>query len=195
MDKDFFRNETYEQFQLKLTDALENEEIEVDDLANSILEYLPCGISIVAKDGTYLYVNDLYCKKLGYSYEDLVLKKTVMDITVDLPPEDLLQNLNAAHHFGRVRKGVGMYNCFKKSWRHANGQTVAGVCKASRFYFRKNGLTCVIAIVAFEESPGEYDNLIDFHKDRALPVNENATYHLDAAKTHLIKAWKNWRNS
>lgn len=195
MDENFFRNETYEQFQLKLTDLLENEEIKVDDLASSILEYLPCGISIVARDGTYLYVNDLYAKKLGYSYEELVLKKTVMDITVDLPPEDLLQNLQAAHHFGQVRKGVGSYNVFKKTWRHATGQTVAGVCKASRFYFRKNGMTCVIAIIAFEEKIGEYDKLIDFHEERARPIHETVSYHLAAAKTHVVKAYQSWRNT
>ena len=196
MDQDVFNNnKTYEQFQLKLHESLDQEEICVPDMANSILEYLPCGISAVAKDGTFLYVNDLYQKTLGYSFDELVLKKTVMEITTDLPARQVLQNLEAAQTFGRVRKGVGSYNVFRKKWICKNNQIVAGVCKASRFYFKKAGMSVVLSMISFEERPGEYDKVFDFHKDRARPINENWKYHLAAAKTHLTKAFTSWRNS
>lgn len=191
MDKNFFDNETYTQFQLKLTDLLESEEIVVDDLASSILEYLPLGISIVAKDGTYLYVNELYSRKLGYPAEDLVLKKSVMDITLDVPPEQLLKNLKAASIFGTARRGVGIYNLFKKTWRHASGGTVTGVCKASRFYFKKGGLPCIVAMVAFEESCGEADVILDVGQRSTTPP-PTVQYHAKMIKNIVLKRIKRW---
>ena len=193
MDKNFFDNETYTQFQLKLTDLLESEEIVVDDVATSILEYLPLGISIVAKDGTYLYVNELYSRKLGYPAEDLILEKTVMDITVDVPPEELLAGLKAASIFGTARRGVGIYNLFKKTWRHAEGGTVTGVCKASRFYFKKGGLPCVVAMVAFEEVAGDADEVLDVGLSSASQLR-TLKYHVKMIKNIVIQRLKRWLN-
>jgi|TARA_B110000503_G_scaffold129013_1_gene200769 PAS domain S-box-containing protein len=194
MDKDiFFDNANYTQFQLKLIDLLESEEIAVDDVATSILEYLPLGISIVAKDGTYLYVNQLYCKKLGYRAEDLVLKKTSMDITTDMAPEKILKNLEIASIFGTARRGVGVYNLFKKTWRHAEGGEVTGVCKASRFYFKKGGVPCVVAAVAFEEVAGDADLILDVGP-RSHFGPRTIKYHLQMIQSLLKNRFKRMLN-
>jgi len=58
---------------------------ESEERFRTAFEYAPVGVSLTRIDGSFLRVNNAFCKMLGYSKEEL-LQKSFYDIT---PPEDI----------------------------------------------------------------------------------------------------------
>ena len=132
-------------------------------IAVNILKESPLGHSLLARDGTIIWVNDTYAKALGYKPEELMFKKNVFDITYDIPDGDFLKNLEASFRFGKVRRGQGRYNCFRKQWNHKNGQVVTGICKSNVFTLDGN-FSAMMSWISFEETMGEYSEIAQIRK-------------------------------
>jgi len=132
-------------------------------IAVNILKESPLGHSLLARDGTSIWVNDTYAKALGNKPEELMFKKNVFDITYDIPDGDFLKNLEASFRFGKVRRGQGRYNCFRKQWNHKNGQVVTGICKSNVFTLDGN-FSAMMSWISFEETMGEYSEIAQIRK-------------------------------
>ena len=132
-------------------------------IAVNLLQESPMGHSLLARDGTIIWVNDTYAKALGYKPDELMFKKNVFDITHDIPDGDFLKNLEASFRFGKVRRGQGRYNCFRKQWNHKNGQVVTGICKSN--VFKLDGdFSAMMSWISFEERMGEYSEIAQIRK-------------------------------
>jgi len=132
-------------------------------IAVNILKESPLGHSLIARDGTIIWVNETYSNALGYKPHELMFKKNVFDITHDIPDSDFLKNLEASFRFGKVRRGQGRYNCFRKQWSHKNGQVVTGICKSNVFTLDGN-FSAMMSWVSFEERMGEYSEIAQIRK-------------------------------
>lgn len=132
-------------------------------IAVNILKESPLGHSLIARDGTIIWVNETYSNALGYKPHELMFKKNVFEITHDIPDSDFLKNLEASFRFGKVRRGQGRYNCFRKQWSHKNGQVVTGICKSNVFTLDGN-FSAMMSWVSFEERMGEYSEIAQIRK-------------------------------
>jgi putative two-component system response regulator len=83
-----------------------------EELLRSAFDHAPTGMSVVAPNGTWLRVNDAYCRMLGYEREELTTKR-FRDLT---HPDDwreaersprARQALSAPRRFGRVGARAG----------------------------------------------------------------------------------------
>jgi PAS domain S-box-containing protein len=59
-----------------------------EDVVRSAFDHAPIGMSVVAPDGTWLRVNDAYCRMLGYEREELISKR-FRDLT---HPDDVAED-------------------------------------------------------------------------------------------------------
>ena len=132
-------------------------------IAVNLLQESPMGHSLLARDGTIIWVNETYANALGYKPHELMFRKNVFDITHDIPDSDFLKNLEASFRFGKMRRGQGRYNCFRKQWLHKNGQIVTGICKSN--VFKLDGdFSAMMSWISFEERMGEYSEIAQIRK-------------------------------
>ena len=132
-------------------------------IAVNLLQESPMGHSLIARDGTFIWVNETYANALGYTPNELMWKKNVTEVTYDIPDSDFLKNLEASFRFGKMRRGQGRYNCFRKQWLHKNGQIVTGICKSNVFKLDGN-FSAMMSWVSFEERMGEYSEIAQIRK-------------------------------
>mgnify|MGYP003648058893 CR=1 FL=1 len=100
---------------------------------------------------------------LLFTPNELMWKKNVTEVTYDIPDSDFLKNLEASFRFGKMRRGQGRYNCFRKQWLHKNGQIVTGICKSNVFKLESD-FSAMMSWVSFEERMGEYSEIAQIRK-------------------------------
>ena len=114
----------------------------------TMLDEMPFGISVVIDDVMqYVYVNNHYCKKLGYSAKDFLSGRVkVNDITVEL--DTLSDNVV---NFQDFQNGFNEDIYLEKKWMHAKGHLVEGRIMASKFQLEPGGLTYLISAISFRK--------------------------------------------
>ena len=183
----------------RLTDLrdvlLKQPRIETDGSWREVIDNAGIGISAVAKDGTYLYVNKVYSEELGYTDKkeiapgvfvpELFFTK-VGQVTIDIPKHHVIKAIEAGFKFGTTRKGQGDYNAFRKQWRHKQGHTVTGICRSN--VYDLGGMPAMFSWISFKKRNNYYENLADVkrHSIEELEHKISAAYNrIDELKIEI----------
>jgi PAS domain S-box-containing protein len=121
-----------------------------------ILDLLPIGISVIAKSGLYVYVNQTHAEAFGYTPDELALKKNLFEVSAK---ED--------HHTTRASlektMDTGEACWIKKSWRHRNGYRVPGWVQCKKIEVAN--ITLMLGIVTYGDRfrPSGLDGIEKFN--------------------------------
>jgi len=142
---------------------LSQKAIDTDGSWKEVIDNAGIGISVVAKDGTYLYVNKIYSQELGYTDQKEIAPgvfvpelffTNLADITVDIPPPSVIKALESGFKFGTTRAGHGDYNTFRKEWRHKLGHTVTGICRTN--LYQLGAMPAMYSWISFAKNKSRY---------------------------------------
>ena len=110
--------------------------IHCGDSWKDVIDSACIGVSVVMRDGTYMYVNDAYSRALGYTEEKELAPgffvpelffENIKKTTHDIPEHHQIKALEAGFRFSSTRQGQGDYNAFKKQWKGKTGEIVTGI--------------------------------------------------------------------